>query len=56
MYNYREYKKMKNGTPTCGECKFFIESENGCKKFPILIGIYEHTDACPKDFDSHYEG
>jgi len=29
MYNYKEYKKMKKGTPTCGECKFFIESENG---------------------------
>jgi len=57
MYNYNEYKKMKEGyPPTCGECKYFIPSNNRCKEFPILIGIEEHMDACHTNFDSHYEG
>jgi len=56
MYNYKEYKKMKKGTPTCGECKYFVPSNHRCKEFTILIGIEEHMDACPTNFDSHYEG
>lgn len=56
MYNYKEYKKMKEGeNPTCGECKYFISSNGRCKKFPTLR-IEEHIDACPDKFDSHYEG
>lgn len=34
--NYKEYKKLKDGTPTCGECKNFISSNNRCKVFTTL--------------------
>lgn len=57
MYNYKEYKKMKEGrNPTCGECKHFISLTGGCKILTILRGLEEHIDACPTKFDSHYEG
>ena len=56
MYNYKEYKKMKEGrTPTCGECRYFISSNGRCLMFTTLR-LENHIDACPDKFDSHYEG
>lgn len=54
MYNYKEYKKMKEGEiPTCGECKYFTSSIGECNMF--LKRVEEHYNACIK-FDSYYEG
>lgn len=54
MYNYKEYKRMKEGEiPTCGECKYFTSSTGKCNMFPKRVE--EYNDACGK-FDSHYEG
>lgn len=54
MYNYKEYKKMKEGEiPTCGECKHFTPLTSECKVFPKRAE--EHYNAYTK-FDSHYEG
>lgn len=55
MYNYKEYKRMKEGEiPTCGECKYFTSSKERCKLFTSKH-VEEYYDACIK-FDSHYEG
>lgn len=54
MYNYIEYKKMKKGVPTCGECKLFLPKEEMCALFTTKH-TEEHYTACTK-FDSHYEG
>jgi len=55
MYNYKEYKKMKEGLPpTCGECKFFLPKEEMCALFTTKH-TEEHYNACMR-FDSHYEG
>lgn len=55
MYNYEEYKKLKQCTPTCGECRFFIPESEKCIKL-VLKHTEEHINACKKYFDSHYEG
>lgn len=55
MYNYIEYKKMKEGLPpTCGECKFFLQDKEMCALFTTKHAE-EHYTACTR-FDSHYEG
>ena len=46
---------------TCGECKHFINKNVApikqfrCKIF-TLREVEEHTKACERRFDSHYEG
>jgi len=54
MYNYTEYKKLKEGVPTCGECKYFISLVEKCMLF-TLKHAEEHFNACTR-FDSQLEG
>jgi hypothetical protein len=69
MYTYMTYRRMKKESLekgadisiTCGECKNFIpEYVSSIKQFRCKIftlrEVEEHTKACERRFDSHYEG